>query len=174
MVYYAFLVFGIALFAAACLLCIKMILKLNRIKKAQKKELAEHPEAHKVFTEKGTIMVDSFIIIAFIVMAILEAFVPRSADQASNPGLVLVMVAISIFYLAQVIRTLCRGTLIIGRHFFMAEDEVFRFRDIVKSENYRNRIYIHFKDGKIADLSVIQAEYVQEASKKSGTYRKKN
>ena len=175
MAYYAFLIFGIALLAAAIFLFIKMLLKLIRIKKAQKKETADHPEARKVFTEKGTVMMDAFIIIAFTFMAIMEYLTQTNTpDQTpDNPGLILIMRAIVFFYLAQVIKTIGKGTLILGRHFFMNEDQTYRFRDIRKSEEYRRRIFLHFKDGKVAELSYIQAEAVEEARKKSGNFKKR-
>lgn len=56
---------------------------------------------------------------------------------------------------------------------FMIEDQTYRFRDIRKSEEYRRRIFLHFKDGKVAELSYIQAEAVEEARKKSGNFKKR-
>lgn len=50
----------------------------------------------------------------------------------------------------------------------MNEDQTYRFRDIRKSEEYRRRIFLHFKDGKVAELSYIQAEAVEEARKNPG------
>lgn len=64
-------------------------------------------------------MMDAFIIIAFTFMAIMEYLTQTNTpDQTpDNPGLILIMCAIVFFYLAQVIKTIGKGTLILGRHF---------------------------------------------------------
>lgn len=169
MAYYALLAFGIIVLAASAALCIKFGIRLVKVRKAQDEVMKEHPEAKRVFTERGILMMDSFIIVIFLFMGFMEMTNSASSDHLIMP---MIMGAVALAYLAQVLRTVVRGTLIIGRHFFMSQDQVCRYRSITKMEPYRNRVYVHVKDGSYIELTQTQADLVSQANKKSGTFNR--
>lgn len=168
MAYYALLAISVIVFAGGLFLTVKNTVNMFRIQKKQKAVLKENPDARRIYTEKGMLFLDGFLVLLLGFMGLLEGF--RSSSQP-DWSMLLLLFGLALAYLARTIKAASNGFIILGKHFFMVGDKECRYRYIREIENYRSHWYAHTNDGYI-EMTARQAELVSEARKKTGALRK--